>query len=104
MKYSHSHGKQVARLSFHSSDLGLQVSPPNGLNITLLPPELHLAIFQHVPHEDMHNYRLVNKFFADIGIAKMFDTVKLRFTSASVSRFKQIREDERLSKVVRTLV
>jgi hypothetical protein len=52
----------------------------------------------------MPNYRLVNKMFADIGIAKMFDTVKLRFTGASVSRFKHIREDERLSKAVRTLV
>jgi hypothetical protein len=104
LKYSQSHGKQVARPSFHSSHLGLQASPLNGLITTLLPPELHLAISKHVPHEDMPNYRLVNKLFADIGIAKMFDTVKLRFTGASVSRFKHIREDERFSKAVRTLV
>lgn len=74
------------------------------LNIQFLPPEIHFLIAQYVHRDDLPNYRLASKLLAEAGQPELFHTLILRATLANVSGFNHIRQNERLSKLVRTLI
>ena len=92
------------QLVFQLTGLEVQSLSLHNPNIPYLPPEVHIAIAQYVHYESLPRYCLVCKMFADIGKTGMLGIVKLRFTTASVSQFKRIREDKQLSEAVHTLI
>lgn len=79
-------------------------STSGNMQIPYLPPDIHYIFAKHLYREDVPNYRLACKSFADAGRRELFNTIVVRPTLLSVAALKQITQDDKLAQCVQALI
>jgi hypothetical protein len=69
-----------------------------------MPNELVAMISEFLPHEYLHNFRLVSRKFAALGASKLFRRLVLHASYASINRLCSVAKDPKLRIHVKTLV
>jgi hypothetical protein len=69
-----------------------------------IPPELHYEVYEHLPLEDLPNYRLVSKSFATIGATRLFRQLIFHPSYHSFDRILAVASHPLFRKHVQTLL
>jgi hypothetical protein len=69
-----------------------------------MPPELHHEVCAYLLPEDLPTYRLVNKTFASVGAARLFQQVRFHASFASFDRVVYLSTHAELHKYVKKMI